>query len=61
MYKAMKKIYSSPQATVILIDMRQNLLDGSLPLNGTYDPNKGFGQAGREFEFDEEYESEEVW
>ena len=57
----MKKIYSSPQATVILIDMRQNLLAGSLPLNGTYDPNKGFGQAGREFEFDEEYEDEEVW
>ena len=56
----MKKIYSSPQATVILIDMRQNLLENSLP-TGTYDPNKGFGQAGREFEFDEEYEDEEVW
>ena len=61
MYKAMKKIYSSPQATVILIDMRQDLLAGSLPLNGTYDPNKGFDQAGRELEFDEEDEDEEVW
>lgn len=60
MYKAMKKIYSSPQASVILIDMRQNLLENSLP-TGTYDPNKGFDQAGREFEFDEEYEDEEVW
>lgn len=61
MYKAMKKIYSSPQATVDLIDMRQNLLDGSLPYGTNYNPDKEFGQAGREFEFDEEYEDEEVW
>ena len=60
MYKAMKKIYSSPQATDILIDMRQNLLAGSLPYGTNYNPDKGFGQAGREFEFDEE-EDEEVW
>ena len=60
MYKAMKKIYSSPQSTVILIDMRQNLLDGSpmVPQGGSYN---GGPLAGREFEFDEEYEDEEVW
>ena len=56
----MKKIYSSPQATVILIDMRQNLLDGS-PMVPQGESYNGGPLAGREFEFDEEYEDEEVW
>ena len=57
----MKKIYSSPQATVDLIDMRQDLLAGSptVPQGGSYNGKDPL--AGREFEFDEEYESEEVW
>lgn len=60
MYKAMKKIYSSPQATVDLIDMRQDLLAGSptIPQGESYN---GGPLAGHEFAFDEEYEDEEVW
>lgn len=56
----MKKIYSSPQATVDLIDMRQDLLAGSptIPQGESYN---GDPLAGREFAFDEEYEDEEVW
>ena len=56
----MKKIYSSPQATVDLIDMRQDLLAGSptIPQGESYN---GGPLAGREFAFDEEYEDEEVW